>query len=107
MEAKDQKLVEYMLNNEEQDNQKAFSAGWDEALKSQWISVGDRFPPKDVEVLVIIDLEGLKFVKNYRYRGGDDWFYAGFANIIAWMPIPSFDDILEANKDVLNRLKNK
>lgn len=24
-----------------------------------------------------------------------------------WMPIPSFDDILEANKDVLERIKEK
>ncbi len=26
---------------------------------------------------------------------------------IYWMPIPSFDDILEANKDVLERIKEK
>ena len=23
-------------------------------------------------------------------------------NVVAWMPIPSFDEILEANKDVLD-----
>lgn len=27
--------------------------------------------------------------------------------ITHWMPIPSFDDILEANKDVLERIKEK
>lgn len=26
---------------------------------------------------------------------------------IAWMPIPSFDEILEANRDVLERIKEK
>lgn len=26
---------------------------------------------------------------------------------VAWMPIPSFDDILEANRDVLERIKEK
>lgn len=26
---------------------------------------------------------------------------------VAWMPIPSFDEILEANKDVLERIKEK
>lgn len=26
---------------------------------------------------------------------------------VAWMPIPSFDDILEANRDVLERIKDK
>lgn len=26
---------------------------------------------------------------------------------IAWMPIPSFDEIIEANKDVLKRIKEK
>lgn len=26
---------------------------------------------------------------------------------IAWMPIPSFDEILEANRDVLERIKYK
>lgn len=27
--------------------------------------------------------------------------------ITHWMPIPSFDEILEANKDVLERIKEK
>lgn len=28
-------------------------------------------------------------------------------SIIAWLPIPTFDQILEANKDVLQRMKEK
>ncbi|KAA4070628.1 hypothetical protein F3B77_11795 [Bacteroides ovatus] len=27
--------------------------------------------------------------------------------VVAWMPIPSFDEILEANRDVLERIKEK
>ena len=27
--------------------------------------------------------------------------------VLAWIPIPSFDDILEANRDVLERIKEK
>jgi hypothetical protein len=40
-----------------------------------------------------------EFLTNY-------WNYGG-EKIIAWMPIPSFDEILEANKDVFKRLKSK
>ncbi len=39
------------------------------------------------------------------YRGkdvtGDD------IKVICWQPIPSFDEILEANRDVLERIKEK
>jgi len=28
-------------------------------------------------------------------------------DVVAWMPIPSFDDILEENRDVLERIKEK
>lgn len=27
--------------------------------------------------------------------------------VLAWMPIPSFDEILEANRDVLERIQEK
>lgn len=30
-----------------------------------------------------------------------------YYDTVAWMPIPSFDDILEANRDVLERIKEK
>ena len=39
-----------------------------------------------------------------------NWHWSKAVNkddVIAWMPIPSFDEILEANKDVLERLKDK
>ena len=38
--------------------------------------------------------------------GGVEWKF-GEDKILAWTPIPSFDEILEANKDVLERIKEK
>ena len=48
------------------------------------------------------------FVSENRYANGD-WAAksAMYYEEIAWMPIPSFDEILEANKDVLERIKEK
>lgn len=34
------------------------------------------------------------------------WIH-GNSIVLAWAPIPSFDEILEANKDVLERIKEK
>lgn len=106
MNKRDEKMVEYMLNNSEHDNQKAFLAGWDEALKSQWISVGEKLPKEFEDVFILYNYNGEVrvnvsfYVKGYKWRFGDN-------DVIAWMPIPSFDNILEANKDVLKRLKDK
>lgn len=33
--------------------------------------------------------------------------WGGYSKPIYWMPIPSFDEILEANRDVLERIKEK
>lgn len=30
-----------------------------------------------------------------------------YNKVICWQPIPSFDEILEANRDVLERIKEK
>ena len=43
----------------------------------------------------------------WQYFIGEIVWYFGNSKIIAWMPIPSFDKILEDNKDVLQRLKDK
>lgn len=48
-----------------------------------------------------------------RYKGYNKGMWAlsnGWVedkDITHWMPIPSFDEILEANKDVLERIKEK
>ena len=37
----------------------------------------------------------------------DAGYHVRYEDVVAWMPIPSFDEILEANKDVLERIKEK
>ena len=84
----------------------AYLYGWNEALRSQWVKVEDRLPEKFKDVFIIIDRFGETQIFTSYYMGEKEWCFAGF-EIIAWMPIPSFEDILEANKDVLKRLKDK
>lgn len=87
----------------------AFKAGaeW-QANQSPWISVEERLPENTGWVFVaggcykyrVLFYCGGKF-----YTGKDLTTYDG--GVLFWMPIPSFDQILEANKDVLQRLKEK
>ena len=80
-------------------------AEW-QSKQSPWISVEERLPEYSCWVLVA--------GKDYKYRilfycGGK--FYTNKSliaydgSVLFWMFIPSFDQILEANKDVLQRLK--
>lgn len=97
----------------------AFEAGWDEALKSQFRKCIDNKPqkgeePKDGENVILLcqivggSNDGYIFPKANTYKNCD-WEGKMLMryNVIAWMPIPSFDNILENNKDVLKRLKDK
>ena len=85
-------------------------AEW-QAKQSSWISVKERLPEKDGYYLVtngeIMSLAYfLKcFNKFARYRGYPFTFYENNA-IKAYVPIPSFDETSEANKDVLQRIKD-
>lgn len=80
-------------------------AEW-QAKQSPWISVEERLPENTGWVFVaggcykyrVLFYCGGKF-----YTGKDLTTYDG--GVLFWMPIPSFDQILEANKDVLQRLK--
>lgn len=94
----------------------AFESGWDEALKNQWISVKERLPEIDVKVLTLhqgYDYYDVRIMRRIHVNILDDnseWRWSltkNKYNVIAWMPIPSFDEILETNKDVLKRLKDK
>ena len=124
MDAKERKSIEYsilLLESARQhhgvdyaphekvfnksDIQAAYEVGWDAALRSQWVVPRDRMPQIWQNVLVMIQYEGTIQIYRYIYLGGD--FVYGDSPILAWMPIPSFDDILEANKGVLEQLKDK
>lgn len=104
---------EYAWRGDMYDLETAFKAGVDWQVKqSSWISVKERLPEKDGYYLVtngeIMSLAYfLKcFNKFARYRGYPFTFYENNA-IKAYVPIPSFDETFEANKDVLQRIKNK
>lgn len=115
---------------------KHFMAGaeW-QTKQSPWISVKEQLPekPKHDWVLVVVrdkrdgfisipqigELRGDGFwhtvtsdsfnTQNFRliYKTTDVLGEFLKQEVICWMPIPSFDEILEANRDVLERIKEK
>lgn len=107
------------------DTQKDFIAGaeW-KAKQSPWISVKERLPEENEDIIIMCE-HGAIFNGTYcngvwicmdgyihdMYKGNP--IYSSMSSIpplwepVAWMPIPSFDEILEANRDVLERIKEK
>ena len=106
----------------------AFIAGaeW-QSKQSPWISVKERLPEEGQRILVGFlyyykyadrEVESPKHIDIFTYENGiwttdSDISYLGKSvekddiKVICWMPIPSFDEILEANRDVLERIKEK
>lgn len=114
----------------------AFEAGaeW-QSKQSTWISVEERLPEKpeyDWVLVIVRDKRdgfiGIPQIGELRSDGfwhtvtSDSFNTPDFMRIynttdvlgeilkqevVAWMPIPSFDEILESNKDVLKRIKEK
>lgn len=96
------------------DIQQAFEVGWDEALKNQWINVKEKQPnPNELVLCRMVSNEAI--VSGFVFSEGCKWRvstlpdfefedYGGY-ECDYWMPIPSFDEIIELNKDVLKRLK--
>lgn len=95
---------------------KAFKAGaeW-QAKQSPWVSVKERFP-EDYEPKIILLKDGQIRVAHFDSGDRDfgvDYFWHDkeadesfdFKDVVAYMNIPSFDEILESNKDVLPRMK--
>lgn len=83
--------------------------------QSQWINVEERYPSFDKDnnkdYLVRVSTGSIKKIIYYatsrlisrnRFEIEMDW-----TMVTHWMPIPSFDEILESNKDVLKRIKEK
>lgn len=92
-----------ILYRETQDD---FIAGaeW-HAKQSLWINVKERLPEYEGKVLVLYEYEGNANSRTFLYWRKRMVF--GSSEVLAWMPIPSFDEILEANRDVLERIKEK
>lgn len=82
-------------------------ADW-QSKQSPWISVKERLPEENKEYLVVLDNRVI-YVAQYN-KNNKSWLIYGTGytyNVVAYMPIPSFDEILEANRDVLERIKQK
>lgn len=79
-------------------------AQW-QSKQSPWISVNERLPEELESVLVGTNYEG-RYYYEVAFVMNGKWVCHN-SKPIYWMPIPSFDDILEANRDVLERIKEK
>lgn len=77
-----------------------------------WISVEEQLPEEGQKVFVLVMCYGTpcireeKFCRNSNLDKKGMWIHGNII-VLAWFPIPSFDEILEANKDVLERIKEK
>ena len=86
-------------------------AEW-QSKQSPWISVKERLPEEEQKVFVLTMCWGVsrilieRFYKTNAFDKDNRWIF-GNSIVLAWFPIPSFDDILEANRDVLERIKQK
>lgn len=86
-------------------------AEW-QAKQAPWISVKERLPKEGQKVFVLVMcydtpcIREEKFCRNSNLDKKGMWIH-GNSIVLAWFPIPSFDEILEANKDVLERIKEK
>ena len=93
--------------------ERAFVSGaeW-QAKQSLWISVKERLPEEDGYYFVTDGdvVEKVYFFKRWNKfvstRDCPHLFYDEGV-IKVWLPIPSFDEILEVNRDVLERIKEK
>lgn len=88
-----------------------YGAQW-QSKQSPWISVKERLPEEDGYYFVTDGdvVEKVYFFKRWnKFTSTRDYPHLFYDEgvIKAWLHIPSFDDILEANKDVLGRIKEK
>lgn len=86
-------------------------AEW-QSKQSPWISVKERLPEKDGYYFVTNGdvVEKVYFFERWnKFTSTRDYPHLFYdeGEIKAWLHIPSFDDILEANMVVLERIKEK
>lgn len=86
-------------------------AEW-QSKQSPWISVKDKAGCDTSSDCIVMVMNGDIFKayfssKNKWMKSNGGYYDEVIYDVVAWMPIPSFDDILEANRDVLERIKEK
>ena len=97
------------INGVHKQSYESFISGaeW-QSKQSPWISVKERLPENNTVVLT----RGAYGFLICQLSTLGEWETGANVNeerlgITHWMSIPSFDEILEANKDVLERIKEK
>lgn len=86
-------------------------AEW-QSKQSPWISVEERLPEESgyyfiTDGAVVEKVYFFKKWNKFAELGEYSHLFYDEGVIKAWLPIPSFDEILEANRDVLERIKEK
>lgn len=83
-----------------------------QSKQSPWISVKDKAGYDSSDDCIVMVTNGDVFRAYFSSK--DEWIKKDggsydevIDDVVAWFPIPSFDEILEANKDVLERIKEK
>lgn len=93
------------------DIQQAFEVGWDEALRNILVDAYKELPEYNDTVWVINENNEQFFC----HRSNEDivktdkygWCNYSGSDIVAWIRNLTFDEIIELNKDVLKRLKDR
>lgn len=81
----------------------SFSAGaeW-QSKQSPWINVKERLPEEEQKIFVLTMGYGVPYIQKETFRRSNNldikgiWTH-GNSIVLAWLPIPSFDDILKNN----------
>lgn len=86
-------------------------AQW-QSKQSPWISVKEKAGCDTSDDCIVMVMNGDIFKayfssKNKWMKSNSGHYDEVIDDVVAWMPIPSFDDILEENRDVLERIKEK
>lgn len=76
-------------------------AEW-QSKQSPWISVNERLPEEEQKVFVLTMRYGVPYIQKEKFRRSSNldtkerWIH-GNSIVLAWLPIPSFDEILKNN----------
>ena len=85
------------------DSMEDFQCGaeW-QSKQSPWISVKERLPEEEQKVFVLTMRYGVPYIQKEKFRRSSNldtkerWIH-GNSIVLAWLPIPSFDEILKNN----------
>lgn len=86
-------------------------AEW-QSKQSPWISVKDKAGCDTSGDCIVMVMNGDIFKayfssKNKWMKSNGGHYDEVIDDVVSWLPIPSFDEILESNRDVLERIKEK